>query len=135
MADFPYVCSQRANQPLRHRNSRGFQSMKKKLVLIAIALGCILPAAATDSKAAATPPMGWNSWNHFACKVTAADVRSAADAIASNGMKDAGYIYVNIDDCKSWLSQISIVKRIETANSRSLTRRCRLRLGSAMSGC
>ena len=72
--------------------------MNNKLVLIAIALGCILPAAATDSKAA-TPPMGWNSWNHFACKVTAADVRSAADAIASNGMKDAGYIYVNIDDC------------------------------------
>jgi alpha-galactosidase len=43
--------------------------------------------------------MGWNSWNHFACKVTAADVRAAADAIASNGMKDAGYQYVNIDDC------------------------------------
>ncbi len=48
---------------------------------------------------AATPPMGWNSWNHFACKVTAADVRAAADAIASNDMKAAGYTYVNIDDC------------------------------------
>lgn len=48
---------------------------------------------------AATPPMGWNSWNHFACKVTAADIRAAADAIASNGMKQAGYTYVNIDDC------------------------------------
>jgi len=43
--------------------------------------------------------MGWNSWNHFACKVTADDVRAAADAIAGNGMKDAGYQYVNIDDC------------------------------------
>src|SRR5574337_1351164 len=50
-------------------------------------------------KVAATPPMGWNSWNHFACKVTAADVRAAADAMASNGMKAAGYTYVNIDDC------------------------------------
>jgi alpha-galactosidase len=49
--------------------------------------------------AAATPPMGWNSWNHFACKVTAADIRATADAIASNGMKQAGYTYVNIDDC------------------------------------
>jgi len=48
---------------------------------------------------ALTPPMGWNSWNHFACKVTAADVRSAADALVSTGMKSAGYIYVNIDDC------------------------------------
>lgn len=54
---------------------------------------------AGDSTLAATPPMGWNSWNHFACKVTADDVRAAADAIASNGMKDAGYVYVNIDDC------------------------------------
>jgi len=48
---------------------------------------------------AATPPMGWNSWNHFACKVTAGDIRAAADAMASNGMKEAGYTYVNIDDC------------------------------------
>jgi alpha-galactosidase len=70
-----------------------------QFLLILIALGCVLPAAAADSRVAATPPMGWNSWNHFACKVTAADVRSAADAISSNGMKDAGYIYVNIDDC------------------------------------
>ena len=42
--------------------------------------------------------MGWNSWNHFAEKVTDADVRAAADALVSSGMKDAGYIYVNIDD-------------------------------------
>src|SRR5579862_6693900 len=71
----------------------------KKLLLLALALGYASQAAAADSGVAATPPMGWNSWNHFACKVTAADVRSAADAIASNGMKNAGYIYVNIDDC------------------------------------
>jgi alpha-galactosidase len=45
-----------------------------------------------------TPPMGWNSWNHFAGKVTDADVRAAADAIVSSGMRDAGYVYVNIDD-------------------------------------
>jgi len=48
--------------------------------------------------AAKTPPMGWNSWNHFADKVTDADVRSAADMIVSTGMKDAGYVYVNLDD-------------------------------------
>ncbi|MBV9443238.1 MAG: glycoside hydrolase family 27 protein [Acidobacteriaceae bacterium] len=45
-----------------------------------------------------TPPMGWNSWNKFASKVDDAGVRAAADAIASNGMKQAGYLYVNIDD-------------------------------------
>jgi alpha-galactosidase len=42
--------------------------------------------------------MGWNSWNHFADKVTDADVRAAADLMVSTGMRDAGYIYVNIDD-------------------------------------
>ena len=42
--------------------------------------------------------MGWNSWNHFAERVTDADVRAAADAIASNGMREAGYLYINIDD-------------------------------------
>ena len=47
---------------------------------------------------AATPPMGWNSWNHFAGRVTDADVRSAADTLVLTGMRDAGYTYVNVDD-------------------------------------
>lgn len=47
---------------------------------------------------AKTPPMGWNSWNLFAEKVDAATVRGIADAMVSSGMRDAGYIYVNIDD-------------------------------------
>ena len=53
---------------------------------------------AQNSTLAATPPMGWNSWNLFAGRVNDADVRAAADAMVSSGMKDAGYIYVNIDD-------------------------------------
>src|SRR5580658_5888819 len=47
---------------------------------------------------AKTPPMGWNSWNLFAGKVDDATVRTMADAMVSSGMRDAGYIYVNIDD-------------------------------------
>ena len=47
---------------------------------------------------AKTPPMGWNSWNKFAGRIDDATVRSIADAMASNGMKDAGYQYINIDD-------------------------------------
>ena len=47
--------------------------------------------------------MGWNSWNHFAGHVTDADVRAAADELVSTGMKDAGYIYVNVDD--TWQGQ------------------------------
>jgi alpha-galactosidase len=48
---------------------------------------------------ARTPPMGWNSWNKFACDVSEKLVREMADAIVSSGMKDAGYEYVVIDDC------------------------------------
>jgi alpha-galactosidase len=51
-----------------------------------------------DNGLARTPPMGWNSWNKFAGRVDDAGVRSMADAMASNGMKEAGYQYVNIDD-------------------------------------
>jgi alpha-galactosidase len=42
--------------------------------------------------------MGWNSWNFFAAKVNDKDIRAAADQLVSTGMKDAGYVYVNIDD-------------------------------------
>ena len=48
---------------------------------------------------AQTPPMGWNSWNHFGCDINEAKVKSAADAMAASGMKAAGYQYVIIDDC------------------------------------
>ncbi len=47
---------------------------------------------------AQTPPMGWNSWNFFAGNVTDKDIRNAADQLVATGMKDAGYVYVNIDD-------------------------------------
>jgi alpha-galactosidase len=48
---------------------------------------------------AKTPPMGWNSWNKFACNVSEELIKGAADAIVANGMRDAGYQYVVIDDC------------------------------------
>lgn len=48
---------------------------------------------------APTPPMGWNSWNFFTCRVNEAAVKRMADAMATNGMKEAGYTYIVIDDC------------------------------------
>jgi len=52
-----------------------------------------------DNGVARTPPMGWNSWNHFGCDVSAQLIRETADAMAANGLRDAGYQYVVIDDC------------------------------------
>jgi len=56
-------------------------------------------AQLTRDSLAQTPPMGWNSWNKFACNVSEDLIKSVTDAMASNGMKDAGYQYVVIDDC------------------------------------
>src|SRR5262245_66182333 len=50
---------------------------------------------------APTPPMGWNSWNKFACNINADFVKGIAMAMSTSGMKEAGYQYVNIDDCWS----------------------------------
>jgi alpha-galactosidase len=63
------------------------------------------PAAATSSPAhdprglADTPPMGWNDWYTFYCDVDEDLVKQTADAMVASGMRDAGYEYVNLDDC------------------------------------
>src|SRR5260370_24790669 len=66
----------------------------KQIFLLALLLAPVCSAA----DLALTPPMGWNSWNKFAESVDDKAVREMDDAMASNGMKDAGYEYVNIDD-------------------------------------
>ena len=48
--------------------------------------------------AAATPPMGWNSWNAFRTEVDEAKVLGAAKALVDTGLSRIGYVYVNIDD-------------------------------------
>ncbi len=71
------------------------------LPLVVSALSLLLAAgqrSGSPQNVALTPPMGWNSWNYFHRNVTDQDVRGAADALVSTGMKDAGYVYVNIDD-------------------------------------
>ncbi len=51
---------------------------------------------------AQTPPMGWNSWNHFHHDITEKLIMEVADAMVASGMKDAGYEYINLDDC--WMA-------------------------------
>jgi len=46
-----------------------------------------------------TPPMGWNSWNCWACAVDDQKVRAAADAFVNSGLINHGWTYINIDDC------------------------------------
>src|SRR5262249_44017944 len=82
----------------------------RRFLLRALLFGTLFSTVATaqlppnhpSSKLVQTPPMGWNSWNKFACKVNEQLIRETADAMVSSGMKAAGYQYVNIDDC--WMA-------------------------------
>lgn len=69
--------------------------MYNRIILIPI---LFLSSIALGQNLAPLPPMGWNSWNLFRAKVTEADIREIADTMVSSGMKQAGYVYVNIDD-------------------------------------
>jgi alpha-galactosidase len=73
--------------------------MRRLLSFLAVLL--LLPGAATAQKAdlALTPPMGWNSWNHYGCGIDEALIHQTADAMVKSGLRDAGYVYVTLDDC------------------------------------
>ncbi|WP_029012774.1 glycoside hydrolase family 27 protein [Niveispirillum irakense] len=91
--------------------------LSRLLLLIGLMLAVALPASAQnerglspaaqaalarqapiDNGLARTPPMGWSSWNNFGVEIDEALVIATIDAMIANGMRDAGYIYVNIDD-------------------------------------
>jgi len=74
-------------------------TIRSRCFLVVLLILVTLPAAALDNGLAKTPPMGWNSWNKFACNVSEQLIRETADAMVSSGMKDAGYQYIVVDDC------------------------------------
>jgi alpha-galactosidase len=52
-----------------------------------------------DNGVGLTPPMGWNSWNLYGCDISEQLFKEIADAMVSTGLRDAGYQYLNLDDC------------------------------------
>jgi alpha-galactosidase len=66
------------------------------------AVGSLLAGGAFAQKVAMTPPMGWNSWNTFYGNINESLIKGIVDVMGTNGMKAAGYIYVNLDD--NWMS-------------------------------
>lgn len=73
--------------------------MKKTLAIAAAILACAPAFAQKWEGLAQTPQMGWNSWNKFACDINEQVIRETADQMVALGLKDAGYVYLNIDDC------------------------------------
>jgi alpha-galactosidase len=76
--------------------------LKRRIAILLAAiltLGSLALSQAPANTLAPAPPMGWNSWNKFACNVSEDLIRQMADAMVASGMKDAGYQYIIIDDC------------------------------------
>src|SRR5690242_9187449 len=70
----------------------------KILVLVSPLCWLSLNGWALTNNLALTPPMGWNDWNSYHCGISEDDVINTANVMAANGMKAAGYQFVNIDD-------------------------------------
>jgi alpha-galactosidase len=70
-----------------------------KIIFALAVFACANLHAQKFPNLALTPPMGWNSWNKFAGNINETLIRQTADAMATNGMRDAGYVYVVVDDC------------------------------------
>ena len=66
---------------------------------ITVLIMCIVYALSLDNGLGKTPQMGWNSWNKFACNINEKLIRDTIDALIDTGLADAGYNYVNLDDC------------------------------------
>src|SRR6201987_1443097 len=79
--------------------TKTFVAISCLLLLLLCSVSFAQEKSSPSANLALTPPMGWNSWNKFACNVSEDMIKEMADAVVKSGMKDAGYVYVNIDDC------------------------------------
>src|SRR5277367_3987016 len=71
----------------------------KKCILFSLVFlwsGRAMLGQAASPQMAATPPMGWNSWDGYGTTVTEADVRANAQWLAEH-LKSYGWQYVTVD--------------------------------------
>ncbi len=78
--------------------------IKRNIVSLSSILAVLtaLQANALNNGLARTPPMGWNSWNIFQGNIDETKIKQIADVMVTSGMKDAGYVYLNLDD--NWMA-------------------------------
>ncbi|MGW0208714.1 alpha-galactosidase [Streptomyces sp. NPDC003233] len=69
------------------------------LVAAAVPLaGAAHPASASDNGQSPRPAMGWSSWSFVRRQPTEAKIEAQADALVSGGLRNHGFVYVNLDD-------------------------------------
>ncbi len=69
------------------------------LLCIMLATAAVQATAQKWENLAETPQMGWNSWNKFQGNISEEVIKGIADAMVEEGLLEAGYTYLNIDDC------------------------------------
>src|SRR5438552_14864719 len=70
------------------------------LLFISVLAGLAAALVSSDSTGR-LPAMGWNSWNEYGCNINENVFLTTAQKLVSTGLKDLGYVYVNVDDCWS----------------------------------
>jgi alpha-galactosidase len=98
-SEFENKAGVRMTKDLRFIGAERKSEIMKTIVSLILCLTCSCAFGQKFDELAKTPPMGWNSWNTFQRGVSEKLIRETADTMTTNGMKDAGYQYVNIDDC------------------------------------
>ncbi len=74
--------------------------VRLRIILLLAVLSLSLPLMGQKyENLGRTPQMGWNSWNKFASNINENLIKETADLMASKGLLDAGYVYLNLDDC------------------------------------
>ena len=79
----------------------GLKKMPLGMFWVYAMAGFAVQAFAHPDSLVLTPPLGWNSWNVFHENINEKQIQEIADAMVSSGLKDAGYIYLNLDD--NWM--------------------------------
>jgi alpha-galactosidase len=67
-------------------------------LMVSVSSPAASPPAPKSNGLALTPPLGWSSWNNFGEDINEQLIVETIDAMVANGMRDAGYVYVNLDD-------------------------------------
>ncbi|XP_059661626.1 alpha-galactosidase-like isoform X4 [Cornus florida] len=101
---------------VRERLFKTYEATMRSFMLLSFFMLLLSPSIATteadrrnllENGLALTPQLGWNSWNHFRCKIDEKLIRETADAMVSSGLAAVGYEYINLDDCWAELNRDS----------------------------
>jgi len=79
----------------------GLKGMPLGILCACAVTGLTAQAFAHPDSLVLTPPLGWNSWNVFHENINENQIKEVADAMVESGLKDAGYIFLNLDD--NWM--------------------------------